>query len=113
MTFTESPSTASSVLLYVGSLAFAALTWVVSFFACVFIRFGASGCNEVIPEEARQGQLSLAVVAGLAVAVWAGVWWLSRKRAGVAVIGVVAVLPAFVFFVQGLDWQSWGDGWCF
>ena len=113
MTSTESGTSAGTVLLYVGSLVFAGLTWVASYVACVFIRFGFSGCNEVIPDEARQGQLSLAVVAALAVAAWAGVWWLSGRRVGVAVIGGVAVLPAFVFFVQGLDWQSWGDGWCF
>lgn len=103
-----------TVVTYLVLALLLALTWAGEFFAFVIVSFGYTSCRAADPSEVTQGRLILGVVAALAAIVWGGLWLLTGRRIGAALMALVAVAPAAGFFVYGLvDAGFWASGWCF
>ena len=112
---TEDQRTARSgwgwVVLFLAVLATIAFTGVVDW----FVMFAQSSTCYDRPDagQVRSGRIGLAVVLAVAVAPWALATWMSRRRVGVGVAGLVAVTPAFLFLLDGFRSDAWVGGFCF
>jgi len=65
------------------------------------------------PDDVRNGRIALTVVLAVSVVPWALGALTVGRRAAVLACGLVAVAPAFLFFLNGLRTEAWVGGFCF
>lgn len=107
-------TTARTVLTYVVLALLAAFTWSATFVVMVLASFGYASCGKPYPSDVLHGRLVFGATMLVAALVWTGLWWLTGRRVGVAVLAVCAVFPTVALFAYGLLGNAfWADGWCF
>lgn len=101
------------VTAWVAGLTAAGLEAWGSYWFAVLLAFGLDPtCRAATPMVRLEGELTLAVVLGVALLPWVLVARSVRYGALGAVAGIVASAPAVYFLVVGLGPHFW-DGYCF
>jgi hypothetical protein len=65
------------------------------------------------PSVIREGRLGIAGLAGMLYLPWLLVAAFIRPRTRIAIAGLLAVSPAVVALVAGVDPEFWRGSWCF
>lgn len=101
--------------VYVALALLAVLTAACEAVVLFFVFFGYSTtCNEAATgAEVRAGELAILVVLAVAAVPWALAAALIKPRRGVMVAGVLALSPALIALLVGLDPDTWRGSFCF
>jgi hypothetical protein len=101
--------------VWIGLVLAAILTAVVVGVVDWLVMWGQSStCNETPdPDDVRTGRLVLAVVLLVSALPWSLGAVIARQRVPVIVVGLFAVMPGLLFFLDGLRTDAWVGSFCF